>query len=59
MAYREIRRNNKLICRFDPEHDLIEIVVRGQRIVIALVEYRPLSQRCKVESAEPVCYTKP
>lgn len=53
MAWREVRRRHKLIFRFDPENELIEIVIRGQREVIRLDDYRPAVQR-PVEKAQTV-----
>lgn len=45
MAWQKVRRRHKLIFRFDPDLDLIEIVIRGQREVISLDDYRPAIQR--------------
>ncbi|RIK35700.1 MAG: hypothetical protein DCC55_29555 [Chloroflexi bacterium] len=55
MAWREVRRRHKLIFRFDPELELIEIVVRGKREMIQLNDYRPASQlrlkpACRVQT---------
>lgn len=54
MAWREVRRRHKLIFRFDPELELIEIVVRGQREVIQLNDYRPVSHL----RLKPACRTQ-
>ena len=43
MAFRDVRlreMRNRLIFRFDPEQDLIAIVVRGELVEIDLNEYR-------------------
>lgn len=48
MAFREVRireARNRLVFRFDPETDTIEILVRGERHLVALAEYRPLQRR--------------
>lgn len=48
MAFREVRipeARNRLVFRFDPETDTIEILVRGERHFVALAEYRPLQRR--------------
>lgn len=48
MAYREVRireERNKLAFRFDPERDLIEVMVAGQRYEVALEAYRPARDR--------------
>jgi hypothetical protein len=55
MAWREVRRRHKLIFRFDPDLDLIEIVIRGKRDVIQLNDYRlpnqrPVEQMCEVQT---------
>lgn len=57
MAWREVRRRHKLIFRFDPELELIEIVIRGQREEICLDDYRPVTQRrikpeCKAQAED-------
>jgi len=43
MAFRDVRlreRRNRLVFRFDPEQDLIAIVVQGELVEIDLNEYR-------------------
>lgn len=45
MAWREVRRNHKLIFRYDPEQELIEVKVHGRLEVIALDDYRPAHRR--------------
>lgn len=43
MAFRDVRlreMRNRLVFRFDPEHDLIEIVVKGELVEIDLNVYR-------------------
>lgn len=47
MAFRDVRlreMRNRLVFRFDPEQDLIAIVVQGELVEIDLNEYR-LPQR--------------
>lgn len=51
MAFREVRRAHKLLFKFDPELDLIEVMVRGQLETIRLSDYRPLAQRMEQASA--------
>ena len=51
MAFREVRRAHKLLFRFDPELDLIEIMIRGQLETVRLSDYRPLRQRLETASA--------
>lgn len=41
----EVRRNHKLIFRYDPERDLIEVKMHGRLEVIALDDYRPAHHR--------------
>lgn len=48
MAFREVRireARNKLVFRFDPERDMIEVVLHGERHYVALGDYRPFAQR--------------
>ncbi len=45
MALREVRHRQKLVFKFDPDLDLIEVIVNGQREVINLDDYRPLHRR--------------
>ena len=43
MAFRDVRlreMRNRLVFRFDPEQDLIAIVVRGELVEIDLNQYR-------------------
>jgi hypothetical protein len=43
MAFRDVRlreRRNRLVFRFDPEQDLIAIVVQGELVEIDLNQYR-------------------
>lgn len=45
MAFREVRIRevrNKLVFRFDPERDVIEVLIEGRRVEVALGDYRPL-----------------
>ena len=48
MAWRDVRRRHKLLFRFDPDSDSIEVIVNGQIEVIQLDDYRPLHRRRKV-----------
>lgn len=41
MAWREVRKQNKLLFRFDPERDLIEVRIRGQLQIVCLHDFRP------------------
>lgn len=45
-VFREIREplTNKLLFRFDPERDLVEVRRRGVPVIIDLAEYRQLSE---------------
>jgi hypothetical protein len=45
MAWLEVRRQHKLLFRFDPELELIEVKVKGRLEVIQLDDYRPLRRR--------------
>ncbi len=45
MAFREVRHRQKLVFKFDPALDLIEVMVRGELVRIALNEYRPMHHR--------------
>jgi hypothetical protein len=45
MAWRKIRRQHKLLFRYDPDENLIEIRVRGRIEVIRLDEYRSAQLR--------------
>lgn len=49
MAFRDVRlkeQGNRLVFRFDPEQDVVAIVVRGELVEINLDEYRlPHQQR--------------
>lgn len=48
MAFRDVRlreQNNRLVFRFDPEQDVVAIVVRGELVEICLDEYRLPHQR--------------
>ena len=48
MAYREVRipeLRNRLVFRFDPDHDTIEVMVDHRLIEVRLEEYRPAWQR--------------
>lgn len=47
MAWREVRRQHKLVFRYEPELELIEVMVRGKLEVIKLEEYRPVAARLK------------
>ena len=40
MTYVDVRRHGKLLFRFDPERDLIQIVRRGETETVDLKEYR-------------------
>ena len=51
MAFREVRRAHKLLFKFDPELDLIEVMVRGRLETVRLSDYRPLHQRLETASA--------
>jgi len=43
--WHEIRQSgtNKLLCRYDPERNLIEVAHRGEKTIIDLSEYAPHS----------------
>jgi hypothetical protein len=45
MAFREVYRRHKLLFRFDPDLDLIEVRFRGRLETVRLADYRPLHQR--------------
>lgn len=45
MAWREVRRGHKLLFRFNPDADEIEIVIRGRVELVRLADYRPLTNR--------------
>mgnify|MGYP001473440178 CR=1 FL=1 len=45
MAWIAVRRRHKLLFRFDPEEDVIEIVSRGRVELVQLADYRPLANR--------------
>jgi hypothetical protein len=47
MAFRDVRlkEGNRLVFRFDPEQDVVAIVVRGEMVEINLDEYRLPHQR--------------
>ena len=48
MAFRDVRLSemrNRLVFRFDPEQDLIAIVVQGELVEIDLNDYRPRQRR--------------
>lgn len=48
MAFREVRIRevrNKLVFRFDPERDVIELLLDGRRVEVALDDYRPVHHR--------------
>lgn len=47
MAYREVRRGHKLLFKFDPDTDTVEIVVRGKTFTIPLGNYRPQGHRTR------------
>ena len=48
MAFHEVRIRevrNKLVFRFDPERDVIEVLLDGRRVEVALDDYRPVHHR--------------
>lgn len=48
MAYREVRipeLRNRLVFRFDPDRDVIEVMVDRRLVEVWLEEYRPAWQR--------------
>lgn len=48
MAFHEVRIRevrNKLVFRFDPERDVIELLIEGRRVEVALDDYRPVHRR--------------
>lgn len=48
MAFRDVRlkeMNNRLVFRFDPEQDVIEIVVNRRLVSVPLSEYRCSHER--------------
>jgi hypothetical protein len=50
MAFRDVRlreMRNRLVFRFDPEQDLIAIVVRGELVEIDLNVYRLPNEGCR------------
>jgi hypothetical protein len=50
MAFRDVRlreMRNRLVFRYDPDHDVIAIVVQGVLVEINLDDYRPPHQRRK------------
>lgn len=64
MAYQEVREHGshgKLLFRYDPDTDRIEVVDRGVAYEICLDDYRPAyyygRYREGIDSREETCYT--
>lgn len=51
MTWRRVYRQHKLVFRFDPILDVIEVMVNGKRELIVLDDYRPPHRRR--------CYSQP
>lgn len=42
---RSLREGRKLLFRFDPVHNLIEVKIQGSIEIVRLDDYRPLHER--------------
>lgn len=60
MEWREVRARafRRLLFRFAPDTDQIEIMVNGQLVVIDLDDYRPphLRRKLPLENTKQMCY---
>ena len=63
MAYREIREHGKLLFRYDPDTNRIEVLRSGSVYEIYLDDYRPMHYygesryREGIDRQEETCYT--
>jgi hypothetical protein len=45
MAWKPVRKGSKLLFKYDPDRDMIEIIVNRKPVLIKLDDYRSLQHR--------------